>query len=418
MSAQSMPMYPGTRIEFRAEEDVRAALVAVGRTEDLQFSPDGRRLAIAGFSTDSILILDVAFDAAGAGQVVLSAPLVLRSASFQLPHGMSWIDDETMIVANRRGEAPIIGVPRQRAGREVTVEPLQTLRCDATDLLDFPGSVSVFACGDDLHEVLICNNSSDEVSRHLLDGRDGYAPVSSEVVVRKRLSIPDGVTHSHSGEWIAVSNHNDSTVLLYRTEQLGRSDEPAGVLLGIGYPHGAHFSRDDRSLLVADAGAPVVHLFTLPPGSDWSGERRPTGRIAAIDDETFRRGNVNKEEGGPKGLDLSPDGTLLAITCEEQPLAFLDMRPILGSPGAVAPIDRSRALMAGRLAAARQELGELRSAAIANGQLSGRRSAEVRAADAEARAADAETRAAALVASTSWRLTAPLRRMTSLFRRR
>ena len=50
--------------------------------------------------------------------------------------------------------------------------------------------------------------------------------------------------------------------------------------------------------------------------------------------------------------------------------------------------------------------------------MGGRRSAEVRAAEAEARAADAEARATALVASSSWRLTAPLRGLTSLLRRR
>jgi len=70
-----------------------------------------------------------------------------------------------------------------------------------------------------------------------------------------------------------------------------------------------------------------------------------------------------------------------------------------------------------RLGAARLELGELRRLAIANGQLGGRKSAEARAADAEARAAVAETRAAALVASSSWRLTAPLRKVVALLRR-
>ncbi|HQZ11707.1 MAG TPA: LpqB family beta-propeller domain-containing protein [Devosia sp.] len=417
MFAKNIPAYPGTTVMFQAGDDVRAALASVGRTEDLKFSPDGRRLAIAGFSTDSILVLEVAFDPDGRGPVVLSAPLVLRSASFRRPHGMSWIDGETMIVANRKGEAPIIRVPTDGVVRELHVEPLHTIRCDPTDLLDFPGSVSVFACGDDIYEVLICNNSSDEVSRHLLDGRDGFAPISSDVVVTKRLSIPDGVAHSHSGAWVAVSNHNDSTVLLYRAELLGRSDEAAGVLQGIGYPHGLHFSTDDRSLLVADAGAPLVHVFTLPEGGDWTGERHPAARIEAIDADTFQRGHVNEQEGGPKGIDLSPDGTLLVLTCEEQPLAFLDMRPILGRHAPVAPIDRSRALMAMRLGAARLELGELRRLAIANGQLGGRKSAEARAADAEARAAVAETRAAALVASSSWRLTAPLRKVVALLRR-
>ncbi|UVK57266.1 hypothetical protein DBIPINDM_003762 [Mesorhizobium sp. AR02] len=37
-------------IAFTASEGVRAALSAIGRTEDLRFSPDNRLLAIAGYA--------------------------------------------------------------------------------------------------------------------------------------------------------------------------------------------------------------------------------------------------------------------------------------------------------------------------------------------------------------------------------
>ena len=48
-----------------------------------------------------------------------------------------------------------------------------------------------------------------------------------------------------------------------------------------------------------------------------------------MDDATFIRGRVNPEEGGPKGIALSHDNHVLAVTCEEEPLSFYDMRPII-----------------------------------------------------------------------------------------
>ena len=46
-------------VQFSGSDEVLRALAAVGRTEDVQFSPDGKRLAIAGFAESRILILEV-----------------------------------------------------------------------------------------------------------------------------------------------------------------------------------------------------------------------------------------------------------------------------------------------------------------------------------------------------------------------
>jgi hypothetical protein len=51
------------RIEVSASPNVKAVLARLGRTEDVTFSPSGRRLAVAGFGHNTVLILDVALDA-------------------------------------------------------------------------------------------------------------------------------------------------------------------------------------------------------------------------------------------------------------------------------------------------------------------------------------------------------------------
>src|SRR3954453_10199758 len=47
------------RIVYDAPESIRAALERIGRTEDLQFSPNNRRLALAAFDRNSIAVIDV-----------------------------------------------------------------------------------------------------------------------------------------------------------------------------------------------------------------------------------------------------------------------------------------------------------------------------------------------------------------------
>ena len=48
-----------------------------------------------------------------------------------------------------------------------------------------------------------------------------------------------------------------------------------------------------------------------------------------MSDETYLRGRKNPEEGGPKGLDIDAGMRVLATTCEEQALAFFDLRAVL-----------------------------------------------------------------------------------------
>ncbi|MFY8113419.1 MAG: hypothetical protein ACOVOC_04345, partial [Rhabdaerophilum sp.] len=65
-------------LPYQADEAASAALRRIGRTEDIQFSPDNRRLAIAGAKADMILILSVDLGATiDDGPVRLAAPLLL-----------------------------------------------------------------------------------------------------------------------------------------------------------------------------------------------------------------------------------------------------------------------------------------------------------------------------------------------------
>lgn len=103
------------RISFMPSDGVKTALANLGRTEDVQFSPDDRRLAIAGYGLSKLLILDIKVKTAKGKILVVSDDwLEITSPSFNYPHGLFWIDSNTLIIANRSTDVPIIKIPAEK----------------------------------------------------------------------------------------------------------------------------------------------------------------------------------------------------------------------------------------------------------------------------------------------------------------
>ena len=319
------------KIMISVSDDVRKALNELGRTEDVKFSTDCRRLAIAGFLKNNILIVNTDIEqAARDKRVTLSDCITITSQSFNAPHGLFFIDNETIIVVNREGAATILKLPQMGTGeKSFELSPLQTIRADHVNLLRTPGSVTSSRIGLDLYEILICNNYGNYVTRHILDARNGFQAIRNEVLLSAGLDIPDGIAVNQEWSWIAVSNHNRHNVLMFKNDpNLNRGSEPDGILRSVICPHGVRFTMDDNFVLVADAGAPYVHIYAKN-GVDWKGEREPITSIRVMDDNTYLRGRYNPEEGGPKGVDIASDMSVFVTTCTEQTLAFFDLEKIL-----------------------------------------------------------------------------------------
>lgn len=324
------------QLELRASNAVRSVLSDIGRTEDVRFSPDNRRLILAGYGLNHLLILRIAIEASDAGPVVVADDFMeLTSDGITSVHGLDFLDDRTLAVANRDGLVSILDIPPgELAGRHSRIDPIRELSGGIFCKLKSPGSLAARRDAGGRISLLVCNNYTHRVTQHVVDPNRGYRVRSNRVLMARSLDIPDGIAVSYDERWIAVSNHNTHEVMLFdAAAPLGPWTEPAGILSDVDYPHGLRFTPDDRHLLVADAGAPLIHVYER--GSGWAGARGPIRSVTVLDDETFIRGRANPQEGGPKGLDIDRSGLVVAMTCEEQPLAFFSLATMIAAPAEI-----------------------------------------------------------------------------------
>jgi DNA-binding beta-propeller fold protein YncE len=240
-------------------------------------------------------------------------------------HGIDFIDDRTVVVANRDGLVTLIELPAGApAGRSVRIESFVEVRGSGAALVDSPGSVAAARTGAGMIDLIVCNNYVDHVTRHALDPGAKFREVDSAIAFRRGLEIPDGVAVTNDGRWAAISSHytHDVKVFPAAAQQVG-TPKPAGALRNVNYPHGLRFTPGDGHLLVADAGSPFIHVYAR--GEQWGGARKPARSVVVLDEETFVRGRKNPEEGGPKGLDIDRSGAVVAVTCEQRALAFFPL---------------------------------------------------------------------------------------------
>lgn len=335
------------RVEYTAPREVHEAIASLGRTEDARFSLDGKRLAVAAFLNNRIALFEIEMcTEAQRKTVTLSAVSILDSPELKSPHGLDFIDNQTLVVANRKGGVQLYRLPRAditQACRKLTIS---ALACIESDLLDAPGSVA--ACrGDTNHcEILVCNNSGNSVTRHLIDSSCPPAVKEHQVLLSKWLEIPDGISVSQINRLIAVSNHMLHSVMLYdNTSALQPESNPLGVLCGAHYPHGVRISADDRHIFVADAGAPFVYIYARQ-NTNWQGVHYPQHRLRVMDETLFQTDRHNPQEGGPKGLDVDKANGILVTTCGSQNLAFFNIENMIASSPVAAPADSDPALAA------------------------------------------------------------------------
>lgn len=316
---------PG-QVALRGDPRVLATLHAIGRTEDVRIRRDGHLAVIAGFLDGTLTFLDLP---RGDGMQV-GAVVTLGAPGLGLPHGIEFVSDDVIVVADR--EAGLLFFTLVPGAGGVLPAALDPLPVTGQDLPEFEMAGSVAAVGAATPAgvtLAVCDGPRHRVA--MLSAR----LTGDEVVVQSLpalrctwLGHPDGVAASADGEWIAVSAHWTQVIAMLRRGERGYT--PAGVLRGPAFPHGVRFAAGGHHVVVADGGTPYVFVFASD--GTWDGTRYPAGRLRVTDDACFVRGATSPQEGGPKGVELTPDGRLLLVTSEQQPLAAFSIDAVHAAP--------------------------------------------------------------------------------------
>ena len=324
------------RIEYKASPDIRSFITEIGRTEDIKLSPDNNRMAIAGFLSNKVYLFTIRIrnidEDGGSPQIEIQDHATLSSDSFQHPHGITFLDNNHIVVCNRAGNVCLFKLPVSGgSGKEYKLEPQMVINGKGMLLakVKTPGSVDCYKSGHNVYRILVCNNNWHFVSSHEIRLDRSIKIKNRGTLIQKLLKLPDGVSISHDRAWIAVSNHVDGEILIYaNTPELDKSTPPAGVLKGIVCPHGVRFTPCDSKVLVADAGSQYLHVFSKEAGS-WEGERYPVKSLRTVDDDIFKKGHYNPREGGIKGIDIDTSGRVLVATHGLDVLGFYDLKSLL-----------------------------------------------------------------------------------------
>jgi hypothetical protein len=102
-----------SQINYVASQPIRHVIASLSRTEDVRFSPNGRRLAVAGFVNNSITVFGISIARSGKKKkVILNDVTEISSAYLNRPHGLDFVDNDKLIVANREGLVCVFELPK------------------------------------------------------------------------------------------------------------------------------------------------------------------------------------------------------------------------------------------------------------------------------------------------------------------
>jgi|SRR5436190_13621276 len=284
------------------------------RAEGIAISSSGSMMAIATADADTVLLYRR--QSSGRFDTEPCDTLCGPGSRLSYPHDVSFAPaagGELLAVAQRRGSITIYnsGSMAGNFGPEPAFEI-----SGAGSRLDFSDGVAFVPPLND--HLAACNLAFGTISfyRKRSDSPLAFDP-HPRFELWQGLAEPDGLAFSASGEWLAVANHGNHSVSIFRRRIRGASGDsfrfgPAPVAViadaGFRYPHSLAFDAADH-LFVTNAGAnffSVVAPTKLGDRIQWT--PLPGGQHVVGSESGFRAINAeNKMEGGPKGIAIHRD---------------------------------------------------------------------------------------------------------------
>ncbi len=288
--------------------------------EGVAFSTSGNILAVAAAGVDAVNL----YRRRGGGQFDATPFRVIGGAGAGLvfPHDVAfaaWGGREVLAVAQRRGIVSLWDLDDASSKSEPAFE----IRLPQSGSIN-SDAVTFAPPGNDW--LGVCNFTDETVAffRRVSVSPIGLRIEPDFVLTSANLQHPDGLGFSDCGSWLAVANHGNNTVSIFRRRSgpggnMTVDREPVTVISDptLLYPHSVAFFPGSDDLIVTNSGAPYVNIYAAeysPSGRSWS--QSPRLVIDFCPNEVFHSVNeLNSMEGGAKGVAIH--GNMLALSSPE-----------------------------------------------------------------------------------------------------
>jgi 6-phosphogluconolactonase (cycloisomerase 2 family) len=303
------------------------------RFEGIAFSSSGNIMGAATADTDTVYLYrrkpDGLFE--DTPYCNISGP----GSRLNYPHDVSFSlsgSTELLAVAQRAGSVSVY--EKSKMDDQFGGEPVFEISGEGTKLNHSDG-VAFVPPGNDY--LAVCNLVTASISfyRRTPGSSLGFKAKPVFELKHRSLSNPDGLAFSQCGRWLAVANHGNHTVSIFRRRNvmfrlgiLRYGPGPVTIIAdpGMRFPHSVAFTPETNHLVVTNAGA---NYFSVYRPEQRDGELRwsqsPVLQKAIGPEKVFREVNAaNKMEGGPKGVAVSNNS--LAVCSPELGIKIYSFR--------------------------------------------------------------------------------------------
>jgi WD40 repeat protein len=273
----------------------------IGRVEGVSVSPNSKKVAYSSFDLNKILI----FDIKESNNAIEIEKCVLVDCNFDFPHDLAWIDNSTIVVANREGPAIVFAVPNQSG----SVKPLLVIndeiisKSNSVAVLKNENSIKMFFC--DKHKYI----SFCEIDKN-------FNIKSKGIYLEKHLKVPDGMAISPCKKLLAVTNALKNNVVICDLNNNNNIFE----LEGIDHPHSVDFLTDDI-IMVTGRNDPFVYCLDIK-------NKFVKFKFKCLNDYEYSLRHSDAE-GGIKGICFCRSLNFLFLTCPNKPFMIFDVNILM-----------------------------------------------------------------------------------------
>jgi DNA-binding beta-propeller fold protein YncE len=289
----------------------------LSRPEGIVFSPCGKYIVAPNTGSHSITFHEVEKLDSQMHNIEPCFEIKGKKTLLNYPHDIAFTPDgKYLAVSNRRSN--LITIYEKNLETQFYYEKPKFIignkgcRLAGPDSIRFSPNGNILAVANsDLNQILLFNCQDDEFSK---------TPYQIIQNVNGSINLPDGINFSQDGNLIAITNHMSHSVSLFeKVDETGYySILPVQQIYGLVYPHSLCFFCEDQYLAVTCSQGTknlIIYKKSKEANSYYDEIAFQSAEVTLMyDEQTISFVEKLHREGGCKGIAVSPDGLMLAVS--------------------------------------------------------------------------------------------------------